>query len=98
MLTPEQLLPHLPTITSRQLRQKMRVVPQSNMLVPLTANEISTANSFSCGILTQHNQRVDEHELMQSIVNFTNEASEVIGCTPIVQCNGFSSSFCISYP
>ena len=98
MLTPEQLLPHLPTITSRQLRQKMRVVPQSNTLVPLTANEISTANSFSCGILTQHNQRVDEHELMQSIVNFTNEASEVIGCTPIVQCNGFSSSFCISYP
>jgi hypothetical protein len=54
--------------------------------------------SFSCGILTQRNQRVDEQELMQSIVELSNEATEVIGCTPIVHCNGFSSAFCLSYP
>jgi len=98
MLSPEQLIPNLPTITSRQLRQQMRVLPQTNTIVPLTAKEISIANSFSCGILTQRNERVEEQEFLQNIADLSNEAAEVIGCTPIVHCNGFSSSFCLRYP
>lgn len=98
MLTPETLILNLPTITSRQLRQQMRVFPQTNTVVPLTSNEVSIANSYSCGILTQRNERVDEQELLQSIVHLANEATEVIGCTPVVSCNGFSSSFCLRYP
>jgi hypothetical protein len=97
MLPPEILIPNLPIITSRQMRQKMRVDPNSNTIFPLTPHEIATTNLFSCGILKQESRRISEQEMMDNIKTLCNEAVGVIGCTPVVQCNGFSSAFYLTY-
>lgn len=91
-------------LTPLPLRRSMRMCPTRNMLIPLTAAELITADSFRCGLFARspyHTFGQDKYSTLDIESNMHGvylETCKVTKVMPMITGTGFADSMMVHYP